>query len=60
MPTYEFACKQGHSFTIRESAANLPSWKRCPQCGKRAVQRFAGKTFAFTNTPTASGRRRRG
>ena len=42
MPTYDYACDQcGHEFEAFHSITAAPL-KKCPECGKRALQRLIG------------------
>ena len=47
MPTYEYACKQcGHRFEQMQSIT-AKALKKCPECGKNALQRLFGAGAAI-------------
>jgi putative FmdB family regulatory protein len=41
MPTYEYACPQGHEFELFQKMSDKPR-ARCPVCGKLAVRKISG------------------
>jgi len=41
MPTYEYACPQGHDFELFQKMSDKPRAK-CPVCGKMAVRKISG------------------
>ena len=41
MPTYEYACPQGHEFELFQKMSDKPRAK-CPVCGKMAVRKISG------------------
>ena len=41
MPTYEYACPQGHEFELFQKMSDKPRTK-CPVCGKLAVRKISG------------------
>ncbi len=41
MPTYEYACPQGHDFELFQKMSDKPRAK-CPVCGKLAVRKISG------------------
>ena len=41
MPTYEYACPQGHDFELFQKMSEKPRVK-CPVCGKMAVRKISG------------------
>ena len=41
MPTYEYACPQGHDFELFQKMSDKPRTK-CPVCGKLAVRKISG------------------
>ncbi|HEU4763535.1 MAG TPA: zinc ribbon domain-containing protein [Gemmatimonadales bacterium] len=47
MPTYEYACPNGHAFELFQKISDPPRAK-CPTCGKRATRRIsAGAGLVF-------------
>lgn len=43
MPTYEFACPEGHEFDkFYRSIAAAPTEVPCPECGRTATRRVSG------------------
>jgi putative FmdB family regulatory protein len=43
MPTYEFACPDGHSFDkFFRTMNSAPSEMACPVCGKTAIRKVSG------------------
>ena len=56
MPTYEYACPQGHEFELFQKMSDKPRTK-CPVCGKMAVRKisagaglhFKGSGFYITD-----------
>ena len=41
MPTYEYACPQGHEFELFQKMSDKPRAK-CPVCGRAAVRKISG------------------
>ena len=41
MPTYEYACPQGHDFELFQKMSDKPRAK-CPVCGKPATRKISG------------------
>lgn len=41
MPTYEYACPEGHEFELFQKMSDKPRAK-CPVCGKIAVRKISG------------------
>ncbi len=41
MPTYEYACPEGHEFELFQKMSDKPKAK-CPTCGKQAERRISG------------------
>ena len=41
MPTYEYACPEGHEFELFQKMSDKPRAK-CPVCGKLAVRKISG------------------
>ena len=41
MPTYEYACPQGHDFELFQKMSDKPRAK-CPVCGRMAVRKISG------------------
>jgi putative FmdB family regulatory protein len=41
MPTYEYACPQGHEFELFQKMSDKPRAK-CPVCGRLAVRKISG------------------
>jgi putative FmdB family regulatory protein len=41
MPTYEYACAQGHEFELFQKMSDKPRAK-CPECGSAAVRKISG------------------
>ena len=41
MPTYEYACPEGHEFELFQKMSEQPR-ARCPVCGKTAIRQISG------------------
>lgn len=41
MPTYEYACPEGHEFELFQKMSEKPRAK-CPVCGKMAIRKISG------------------
>jgi putative FmdB family regulatory protein len=41
MPTYEYACPEGHAFELFQKMSDKPRAK-CPACGKTATRKISG------------------
>lgn len=41
MPTYEYACPEGHEFELFQKMSDKPRAK-CPVCGRMAVRKISG------------------
>lgn len=41
MPTYEYACPEGHEFELFQKITDKPRAK-CPSCGKAAQRKISG------------------
>src|SRR5215218_823040 len=41
MPTYEYACPEGHAFELFQKMSDKPRAK-CPVCGKTATRKISG------------------
>ena len=57
MPTYEYKCKKcGHRFEKFQSIMAGPI-RKCPECGKNAVERLISAGGGFGHVGSLGGRR---